>query len=345
VPGPPVASADCAGRYRWVHDLLHGTDALQSFAQVDITATRGNATVDGFNLHLDSTAPAPATSTVLSCPGGRGDTDRGHNAVTIDLDQSSVALTTASGNASTSVDIAEGQTSTFDVSASTIACACRWRVEARLLIGGEVKTITIGPLDWREGTAAENPDQAPFETTASTSGTVYFYLDGKWMAQEPSAQPAPPQLCNLLPDQAVDGAFGRPMMPQPGGVASADTPQTTPGASGAQLHQDICVWQSIASEKGAYDNLNLQLDTLDTPEHASAEADAFARLLIAETHPADPTVRPLPSAGDRAFSVADWVVVLRGKRLLLMSGIKADGRAIDPVITERLARITLTHDW
>jgi hypothetical protein len=179
-PAPPGGSADCYGRSAWAGSI-GAAPADTTPVQVDLTAGPDETVrVLGFAPHVDGAAMQPRRGLLLTCadpPGLAGPvTD-------INLD---LALTAAGTRvlvpaaAETETVLPPEATASYLLAVSTSTCDCRWRLEVELQVAGKRRVVTVGPDGVRAGTAAENPDQPTFETTASSQARPARFVQGTW---------------------------------------------------------------------------------------------------------------------------------------------------------------------
>jgi hypothetical protein len=179
-PAPPGGRDDCYGRAAWAASL-GAVPADTTPVQLGLTAGADETVqVVGFTPRIDGLSKDPREGLLLTCSGPPG---LAGPVTSIDLDLvlaaagARVVVPAPAGPASV---LAPGTSGSFLLAVTTATCDCRWRVEVELQVGDERRVLTIGPDGAREGTAAENPSQPSFETSASTRARAARYVQGTW---------------------------------------------------------------------------------------------------------------------------------------------------------------------
>ncbi|MFE2750525.1 hypothetical protein ACFXGA_00825 [Actinosynnema sp. NPDC059335] len=181
VPAPPDRQDRCAGRHRWAHSPpINGVDAGSSVAKVDITALSEDLKIDRAVLDVRTPEGDPPTMVLLACPG-RGGPKPPHLLVA-DLDTGELLFFPDGDDEPDNFDlrITAGETESIFVIGSILETHARWRLELGGDSGETRIEYTIGPDGAREGRAAANPDQRPFETIGEFLTTPYRFRDGAW---------------------------------------------------------------------------------------------------------------------------------------------------------------------
>jgi hypothetical protein len=171
----PDPGSGC-GRF---HPKLLGmgaADAGATHLQVVVQGSTSEAVLVSNMRAVVTERERPSTGPLAVCPSAGAAQIR---PVSIDLDDQSPAAELQSGDAEFGFTVAQGETETFLVSATTEECFCEWHLEVELVVAGERRVEEISDRG------------QPFSTTASSALTPRLEWDyeGIWYADGVQVRP------------------------------------------------------------------------------------------------------------------------------------------------------------
>ncbi|MBL7502259.1 hypothetical protein I6A84_12405 [Frankia sp. CNm7] len=365
-PAPPGGRDDCRGRAAWAASIgavLADTTPLRA----DVAAgPNKQVRVVGFTVRVDGPVRSPVRGALLTCPAPPAVSQP--EVVSLNLDLPALGMgVSAVAPPDGSAEVPAGASRSYLLAATTASCDCRWRVEAELLVGDERRLVTIGPDGARDGSAADNPDQPSFETTASSNERGLRFVQGRWWTASPwtmfDSNCPLPRLAAAVPTMDAWTVAALPARIEDGSTGSTDL-APWPARS------VTCLWQVQAAAVAPGQSAgSLGVQALAFTDDAAARAE-FAGLRprpdlspspcgFVAYSPAAPPRQPVTATtvtglGDEAVSTPGWLLAREGSRVVTVSLClppSADaGSAARPtpgglVILRRLAEATLAGRW
>jgi hypothetical protein len=308
LPAPP-STTDCSGRREWMRKLQGEViDAGTTTARLTVMARTSTLNIIGAQVVFDGPQNAPLAKPLLKCPPSGSPGGQQLRVIKIDLDAAKVAYQEESEKSITDLKLTlgPGDIEDFRITAGTVRCFCRWRLQVFATLDGKPTTYSIGPDGGRKGTAAENKGQRSFLTSDKWSATPHEFVDDRWKAQ-PLVRPP---LCSVLSEHEARGILG--------GVAGVDPGDSVNGPSGRTPPSvGECAWRRNAGAvSGGFSGLEIKEATYPDVRAAHGALVEYAEELVMRA--GEGHLIAEVQLGDEARSIGDTLVARSGSRVIVI---------------------------